>query len=111
MEIEESILRIPLFATDFGRYHFSPNSGEGVIFPYRFEGGKHRQMTETELADRFPKAYSYLKTRKRELLRRKQYKSWFGFSAPRNLDVPCLRKPDGAAVGQCRLLLHPAVRK
>jgi hypothetical protein len=86
VEVEQSILRIPLFATDFGRYRFSPNSGERVIFPYRREGGRYRQMTETELAERFPQAYSYLKSRKRELLRRKQFKSWFGFSAPRNLE-------------------------
>ncbi len=85
VEIEESILRTPLFATDFGRYRFGPNSGERVIFPYRLEGKSYREMKETELVDRFPKAYSYLKFRKRELLRRKQYKSWFGFSAPRNL--------------------------
>ena len=38
VEIEESILRIPLFATDFGRYGFSPSSGEQVIFPYQFDG-------------------------------------------------------------------------
>jgi predicted type IV restriction endonuclease len=87
VDVEESSLRIPLFATDFGRYCFSPNSGERVIFPYRLDGRKSRQMKESELADRFPKAYSYLKSRKRELLRRKQYKSWFGFSAPRNLDA------------------------
>lgn len=81
VEIEESILRTPLFATDFGRYRFGPNSGERVIFPYRLEGKSYREMKETELVDRFPKAYSYLKFRKRELLRRKQYKSWFGFHA------------------------------
>ena len=47
----------------------------------------YHEMKEAELVHRFPKAYAYLKTRKRELLRRKQYKSWFGFSAPRNLDL------------------------
>lgn len=35
----------------------------------------------------FPKAYQYLASKKKNLLARKQFKNWYGFSAPRNLDV------------------------
>ena len=56
VEVEESSLRIPLFATDFGRYCFSPNSGERVIFPYRLDGRKYRQMKESELAGPVPES-------------------------------------------------------
>ena len=35
----------------------------------------------------FPKAYKYLISRRKELETRKQFSAWYGFSAPRNLEV------------------------
>ena len=89
VEIEKDILRTPIYATDFGRFRFAPNAGERVIFPYIVAPDGYRVLEEKELADSYPKAYAYLKGRKRVLLKRKQFKKWYGFSALRNLDVHC----------------------
>jgi len=85
VDVERAILRIPIYATDFKRYWFDPEANERVIFPYVLEGDRFRAMRESELIATFPKAHAYLKSRKSELVKRKQYKSWFAFSAPRNL--------------------------
>jgi type I restriction-modification system DNA methylase subunit len=87
VEVEKDILRTPIYATDFGRYRFAPNADERVIFPYVISHDGYEELGEKELGDQYPKAYAYLKSRKPELLKRKQFKSWYGFSAPRNLDV------------------------
>jgi hypothetical protein len=87
VDIEEAILRIPLYATDFGRYSFQPAAEEKVIFPYAVTGDGHELMKESVLRSEFPKAYAYLTSRKKELKHRKQFSEWYSFSAPRNLDV------------------------
>jgi type I restriction-modification system DNA methylase subunit len=87
VDIERTILRVPLYATDFGRYRFAPAREERVIFPYRLAGAEYRVLEEDELASEFPKTYAYLRSRKKALLKRKQFKKWFGFSAPRNLEL------------------------
>ena len=86
VEIEMECLRIPLYASDFGRYRFRPCSGERIIFPYRREQEKYSAINEEDFKRAYPKCYSYLRSRKDELVRRKQYRQWFGFSAPRNLE-------------------------
>ncbi|HAU37832.1 MAG TPA: restriction endonuclease subunit M [Phycisphaerales bacterium] len=86
-EIERAILRIPVYATDFNRYSFAPRSGELVIFPYDVQQSGYELKTESALKKQFPKAYSYLRGRKSELESRKQFKAWYGYSAPRNLEV------------------------
>jgi len=87
IEVEEDILRIPVYATDFGRYEFRPKSNDVIIFPYRVDRGGYSLIAENELRKAFPKAYKYLAGKKNELEKRKQYKTWYSFSAPRNLDV------------------------
>lgn len=87
MEIEAEILRIPIYAKDFGRYRFEPKSHEVIIFPYTVAAYGYELKAESEMKRRFPKAYEYLISRKKQLEARKQYKVWYGFSAPRNLDV------------------------
>ena len=87
VEIESDILRIPLYSTDFGRYSFDSRSGEAVIFPYHVTPEGYALLPETELQSRFPFAYRYLTSRKKELITRKQFKAWYGFSAPRSLAV------------------------
>jgi hypothetical protein len=87
VDIEEAILRIPLYATDFGRYRFQPAAEEKVIFPYTVTGDGSALIKESVLRSDFPKAYAYLASRKRELKHRKQFSEWYSFSAPRNLVV------------------------
>ena len=85
LKIEKEIIREPLFASDFGRYRFSPTGKWKVIFPYVSENGSFRLYTEPELKRLFPRAYSYLHENQPALKRRKQFKEWFAYSAPRNL--------------------------
>ena len=87
--IEKGILRTPIYATDFGRFRFTPSGSERVIFPYVVEANGYRILEEKKLAESYPKAYSYLKRCKKRLRQRKQFKKWYGFSAPRSLDVHC----------------------
>jgi adenine-specific DNA-methyltransferase len=85
--VESELLRIPVFATDFSKFSFAPNSKWRVIFPYRETQDGIELMAERELERRFPKGYRYLKTKKTELLKRKGARFWYGFTAPRNLDL------------------------
>lgn len=83
--VEDEITRIPLFASDFTRYLFGKNKKWKIIFPYEIIGGKAELIDEEKLRTKFPKAYDYLLTKKSVLEKRKQYRVWYGFSAPRNL--------------------------
>ena len=85
--IENKILREPVYATDFGRFKFRPSQKEVIIFPYEVKTGGYELLSENKIKSEYPNAYKYLLSRKKELLERKQYKEWYGFSAPRNLDV------------------------
>jgi hypothetical protein len=87
VDIEPSILRRPIYATDYGRFEFRPNSGEVIIFPYDVTTEGYELKSEAELRKSYPKAYNYLLTRKKALEARKQFKTWYSFSAPRNLEV------------------------
>ena len=87
VDIEDGILRIPVYATDFNRYSFHPKGAERVIFPYNVEPTGYALMALKELSARFPKAYAYLASKRRALQKRKQFSAWYGFSAPRNLTV------------------------
>jgi len=83
--IEPEILRIPLFATDFDRYQFSPSHPKRIIFPYYMEGPNYSLYPESVLRKRFPNAFKHLSDHRKTLVKRKQYKEWYAFSAPRNL--------------------------
>ena len=85
IEIEEGVLRTPIFASDFNRYLFNPGKKWRIIFPYTLECGSYRLYEERELEENFPKAFAYLLSNKERLEKRKQYKEWYGYSAPRNL--------------------------
>ena len=87
VEVEEDICRTPVYATDFSRYSFAPKNGEVIIFPYDVNDDGYVLKSESELRRFFPKAYRYLLSRRKELETRKQYKTWYGFSAPRSLNV------------------------
>jgi hypothetical protein len=87
VDIEREILRIPIYATAVHRYDFRPESNEVVIFPYDVESTGYSLKRESVFKVQFPKAYRYLAGRKQELARRKQFQAWYGYSAPRNLEV------------------------
>lgn len=83
-DLEPEIMRTPLFASDFSRYAFQPQGKWSVLFPYDPKND-FRLHQEAELKTRFPKAYTHLKSNEAALRRRKGFKQWFSFSAPRNL--------------------------
>ncbi|MCX5866028.1 MAG: N-6 DNA methylase, partial [Proteobacteria bacterium] len=85
--IENKILRTPLFASDFGRYSFAPKNKWKIIFPYAAENAKLRLMSAHDIRQKYPKAFAYLEQNSAKLKKRKQFKEWFGYSAPRNLDL------------------------
>ncbi|NOT46576.1 MAG: N-6 DNA methylase [Acidobacteria bacterium] len=85
--VENEITRVPIFATDFNRYTFSPKGQWKIIFPYEINGNSFKCLDENDLRKRFPNAYSYLVANKAELLKRKQFNEWFAYSAPRNLNL------------------------
>ena len=87
VDVEGKILRTPIYASDFGRYTFAPHSAESIIFPYDVTESAYELKPEAVMKRDFPKAFGYLREQKRDLDRRKQFKAWYGFSAPRNLDV------------------------
>jgi hypothetical protein len=87
VDIEQGILRKPIYATDFGRYEFKAPNDELIIFPYGVDKEGYQLMSEETLRKTYPKAYRYLQKHKKELEARKQYKSWYGYSAPRSLNV------------------------
>jgi len=87
VDIEEGILRCPIFATDFGRYSFTPEEKEAIIFPYDVSSSGYHLKSIADLQKHFPKTYEYLFERKKELEERKQFKTWYGFSASRSLNV------------------------
>jgi adenine-specific DNA-methyltransferase len=85
IELENDILRIPIFATDFNRYLFKYDSPYRLIFPYKISNNNVSLIEETELKKEFPKTYKYLLAHKNTLLKRKQFSAWYGYSAARNL--------------------------
>ena len=87
VDIEEDILRQPLYATDFTRYHFRPKTDERIIFPYLITDNGYTIIDEAVLRSRWPKAYKYLSANRKTLESRKQFHHWYGYSAPRNLYV------------------------
>jgi hypothetical protein len=85
--LEAGALRIPLFASDFGRYFLEPSAEWRIVFPYAIDDGASRLMSSSELQRRFPKAFTHLQRHSAMLRERKQFREWFGYSAPRNLEL------------------------
>jgi hypothetical protein len=85
--IENGILREPVFASDFGRYRFEPSGKWRIIFPYISESNKFRLLSEAEIKNRYPKAFAYLYSKQPILKKRKQFRVWYGYSAARNLEL------------------------
>ena len=58
--LEEDTLRMPLFASDFSRYHFAPQDKWRVIFPYVRSDGGFRLMKSAELHASSPNTFLHL---------------------------------------------------
>lgn len=84
ISIERGLVRPLLKGEDVHRYdHISTN--RFVIFPYKLKKGKAILYSEDELADLFPKGYSYLKECEKILRRREKGRfnvdgEWFQYS-------------------------------
>lgn len=87
IDLEEEILRVPIYSTDFKRYKYLREHEERIIFPYTIQNDKAMLLDEKFFKSNFPKTYNYLYSNKAVLLKRKQYSSWYSYSAPRNLNV------------------------
>jgi type I restriction-modification system DNA methylase subunit len=87
VRLDSRILRVPLYATDFRRYQFEPAATDVVIFPYRVHPDCASLITENDFRSRYPGAFEYLRSKRRRLEKRKQFRYWYGYSAPRNLSL------------------------
>jgi len=87
IEIEQEILRTPLYASDFTRYFFQPENNEQIIFPYIVSETRCDLIEESILREKYPNAYAYLCHHKKKLEERKQCRIWYGYSAPRSLHI------------------------
>jgi hypothetical protein len=87
VEIERGIMKVPVYATDFGRYRFAPAAEEEVIVPYNISRFGYELKSQEVLRQEFPKTFRYLSQHRAELERRKQFSEWYGFSAPRSLEI------------------------
>ena len=85
VEIENSLLRIPIYATDFSRYTFKVKKEYRILFPYTISEDEAKLIDENVLKTNFPKTYKYLLSKKSELEKRKQFNKWYSYSAARNL--------------------------
>lgn len=87
VNVESDLLITPIFATDFSRYLFKKKSKYKLIFPYQYKDNKIQFINERTLAEKYPKGFNYLKSKRNLLEERAQYKDWYLFSAPRSLDL------------------------
>jgi type I restriction-modification system DNA methylase subunit len=85
--LEDELLKIPLYATDFNRYSFNPSSDERIIFPYILHNDKFELILEKDFKRFYPNIFNYLLRNKKKLEKRKQYTNWYSFSAPRSLHL------------------------
>jgi len=87
IKLEDEILRVPIFATNIRRYQFAPDNDNVIIFPYQVDQNGYSLYSEQLLKTRYPLTHDYLLSQKKKLQQRKQTGAWYGFSAPRNLNV------------------------
>ena len=85
IDVEEEILRVPIYATDFNRYSFKLKKKYKILFPYKIIEDKAVLIDESTLQKQFPKAYHYLLSNMKTLELRSNYVRWYSYSASRNL--------------------------
>jgi adenine-specific DNA-methyltransferase len=85
VDLEEKILKIPIYATDFNRYSFNQKKNYKILFPYKIIDDTATLLDENVLKLQYPKTFKYLISKKKDLEKRKQFTKWYGYSAARNL--------------------------
>ena len=106
VEIEDQIMR-PLVSGPEAKRFRAPNSEIHILFPYNVENGEVSLMSSEELAEKFPKAWKYLRSHEDRLRARENERfdvaDWYQFGRSQNLDkqhfpklivaqtVPCMR--------------------
>ncbi len=89
IEIEDDIMH-PLVSGQEAKRYQVPDTSTYILFPYKFENGRVRLFTETEMVSQFPKAWTHLKTYEKELRSRERGKfddeQWFQFGRNQNID-------------------------
>ena len=90
----EKNLLLPVLRAENCNKYMATKPTKYVIYPYCFENGKTKILTEERLKENFPKAYSYLLKNKDVLLNRKDSRktigeksSWFGLVRFGRLDM------------------------
>jgi len=89
VEIEDTAVRTIASAKGLTRFRV-PRSEEYLIFPYAFDCGKPRLLSQKEYHARFPLAWQYL-LKHEPLLRKREHgrfdtAEWYRFSRPQNLE-------------------------
>lgn len=89
VQIERGLVKPLLKGEDVHRYD-TIKTDRYVIFPYKIKNGKALLYTESELSERYPSGYAYLKEcegilREREHGRLKNDDYWFRYIYPKNL--------------------------
>lgn len=98
--IEDAIMRALVSGEEAKRYQ-APRTTTYVLFPYDDSKPRPTHWTDSEMMERFPKAWSYLKTKERALRARESAKMdrddrWWAYNYPKNIDkqrVPKLLLP------------------
>jgi type I restriction-modification system DNA methylase subunit len=91
IEIEKDLVKPFLRGEDVDRFE-NPKNLYYCIYPYELVKGKTKILSESELAKRFPKGYSYLKDYKKELaeIRERQKTNttyWYSCHRSRDMNV------------------------
>ena len=93
--IEEAIVR-PLVSGKDAKRYVEPTTGTVLLFPYDDSGDRARLLTPNELADRYPRAWEYLRSQEKVLRGREggafDDPSWYRFGRSQNLDKQKLPK-------------------
>ena len=87
VDVENTFLINPIFATDFSRYLFREGKKMKLIFPYEYLNSSFSLIEESTIQKESPKLFEYLISNIDRLKKRKQFSKWYGYSAARNLKI------------------------
>lgn len=90
VELEDALMK-PLVSSREAKRFIEPATETYLLFPYNVDASGARLFTPEEMAEKFPKAWKYLKLFEVELRARDGRKTdtdskWFGYVYPKNLD-------------------------
>ncbi|OAQ53468.1 type I restriction enzyme family protein [Natrinema mahii] len=82
--IESDAVRRPIHSTDFEKHAFLGTEKKRLIWPYDSE---YNLLSENEFKSSYPNTWEYLNRHRESLESRADFSKWYGYSAPRNLEV------------------------